>query len=79
MGHEPRILAQKEWGDLGDGLRALCVANENMDAVIAIDVGGTLLLDKNGSPFCGGGPFFDVWYADFSAHTCSLCVPTTQT
>ncbi len=58
MGHEPRILPQKKWVDLGDGLRVLCVANENMDAIIAIDAGGTLVLDKNDSPFCGEGPFF---------------------
>ncbi len=58
MGHEPRILPQKKWVDLEDGLRVLCVANENMDAILAIDAGGTLLLDKNDSPFCGEDPFF---------------------
>lgn len=57
-GITPTILPQKTWVDLGDGLRVLCVANENMDAILAIDAGGTLLLNKNDSPFCGEGPFF---------------------
>lgn len=57
-GFQVRILPQKKWVDLGDGLRILCVANENMDAIVAIEAGGVLLLNKNDSPFCGYGSFF---------------------
>lgn len=53
-----RILPQKEWVELEPGLRVLCVANENMDAIVAFDVGGILLLNKNDSPFCGEDTFF---------------------
>jgi hypothetical protein len=58
MGFKYRILPNKEWVSLADGLRVLCVANENMDAILAIDAGGVLLLDKNDSPFCGEDSFF---------------------
>ncbi len=39
-------------------MRILCVANENMDAIVAIEAGGVLLLNKNNSPFCGEDAFF---------------------
>jgi hypothetical protein len=58
MGFKHRILPNKVWVDLADGLRILCVANENMDAIVAIEAGGVLLLDKNDSPFCGEDRFF---------------------
>jgi hypothetical protein len=58
MGFTYRILPDKVWVTLHPGLRVLCVANENMDAIIAIEAGGVLLLNKNDSPFCGEDPFF---------------------
>jgi hypothetical protein len=58
MGFTHRILQDKAWVTLQPGLRVLCVANENMDAIIAIEAGGVLLLNKNDSPFCGEDPFF---------------------
>ena len=57
-GFKHRILPQKGWVDLAPGLRILCLANENMDAIVAIEAGGTLLLNKNDSPFCGEDTFF---------------------
>jgi hypothetical protein len=57
-GFSSRILPNKKWMTIEDGLRVLCVANENMDAILAIDAGGTLILDKNDSPFCGEDGFF---------------------
>lgn len=57
-GFKHRILPQKQWLELEPGLRILCVANENMDAIVAIEAGGALLLNKNDSPFCGDNAFF---------------------
>jgi hypothetical protein len=58
MDFKYRILPDKGWIELQDGLRVMCVANENMDAIIAIEAGGVLLLNKNDSPFCGEDRFF---------------------
>jgi hypothetical protein len=58
MGFKTRVLPNKQWVTLRDGLRVLCVANENMDAILAIEAGGVLLLNKNDSPFCGEDAFF---------------------
>lgn len=57
-GFTHRILPQKQFVTLEPGLRVLCVANENMDAILAIEVDGVLLLNKNDSPFCGEDRFF---------------------
>ncbi len=58
MGFTTRVLPDKQWVTLADGLRVLCVGNENMDAIIAVDAGGVLVLNKNDSPFCGEDAFF---------------------
>jgi hypothetical protein len=53
-----RTLPQKQWVELEPGLRVMCVANENMDAILAMEVDGVLLLNKNDSPLCGEDGFF---------------------
>lgn len=53
-----RVLPNKTWIQLEPGLRVLCVANENMDAILAIEVDHVLLLNKNDSPFCGENRYF---------------------
>jgi len=58
MGFTHRVLPQKQWVTLQPGLRVMCVANENMDAILAMEVDGVLLLNKNDSPFCGEDAFF---------------------
>jgi hypothetical protein len=74
LGFTTRILPQKTWVPLGDGLRVLCVANENMDAILAIDAGGTLLLNKNDSPFCGEDRFFRTMVSKFErSYLLALC------
>jgi hypothetical protein len=57
-GLRTRILPFKEWVTIEDGVRVMCLQNENMDAIIAVEVGGVLFLDKNDSPFCGEDRFF---------------------
>ena len=74
LGFKALVLPQKAWVDLDDGLRVLCVANENMDAILAIDAGGTLLLNKNDSPFCGEDSFFRGLVAQFrKSYLLQLC------
>lgn len=58
LGLQYQVMPQKTWVDLEPGLRAICVANENMDAIIAFDVEGVLLVNKNDLPFCGEDQFF---------------------
>ena len=53
-----RVLPNKTWIQLEPGLRVLCVANENMDAILAIEVDHVLLLNKNDFPFCGENRYF---------------------
>jgi hypothetical protein len=57
-GFRTRILPFKTWTTLEDGVRIMCVQNENMDAILAVEVAGALVLNKNDSPFCGEDPFF---------------------
>ena len=69
-----RILPDKQWVELRPGLRVLCVANENMDAIVAFDVQGKLLLNKNDSPFCGEDGFFRRLVGGFAqSYLMALC------
>lgn len=73
-GFTPRILPSKTWVNLAPGLRVMSVSNENMDAILAIDAGGTLLLNKNDSPFCGEDLFFRHLVSQFqSSYLFALC------
>lgn len=73
-GFTPRILPSKIWVNLAPGLRVMSVSNENMDAILAIDAGGTLLLNKNDSPFCGEDLFFRHLVSQFqSSYLFALC------
>jgi len=53
-----RICRSKEWVPISSGVRIMCVANLNQDTILAVDAGGTLIINQNDSPFCGEGPFF---------------------
>lgn len=57
-GFRTRVLPSKNWVELTNGLKVLSVANENMDAILAVEAGSTLVVNKNDSPFCGEEPFF---------------------
>ena len=73
-GFTTRILPSKTWVTLAPGLRVMSVSNENMDAILAIDAGGTLLLDKNDSPFCGEDRFFRHLVGQFAnSYLFALC------
>ena len=56
-GFKTCVLPFREWVALGDDARVMCLQNENMDAILAIELGDTLILNMNDSPFCGHGAF----------------------
>jgi hypothetical protein len=57
-GFRTRVLRFKQWTALMPGLRVMCLENENLDAILVIEAGDALIIDKNDSPFCGEDWFF---------------------
>src|SRR5262249_49520445 len=57
-GFRTRVLAFKQWTELAPGLRVMCLDNENLDAILVIEAGDALIINKNDSPFCGEDRFF---------------------
>jgi hypothetical protein len=73
-GFKVRILRFKEWVPLHAGLRVMCLQNENMDAILAVEAGDTLVLNKNDSPFCGEERFFRKLVRKYkSSYLLALC------
>lgn len=58
QGFRTRILRFKTWTPLAPGLRVMCLENENLDAILVIEAGDALIIDKNDSPLCGEDRFF---------------------
>src|SRR5215831_5201418 len=58
QGFPTRVLRFKEWTELAPGLRVMCLDNQNLDAILVIEAGGALIINKNDSPFCGEDHFF---------------------
>ncbi len=58
QGFRTRILRFKQWTELTPGLRVMCLENENLDAILVIEAGGALIVNKNDAPFCGEARFF---------------------
>lgn len=52
-GFTVRVLAYREWVDLGDGVRVLCLQNDNQDAMLCIEAGDALIVDMNDAPPSG--------------------------
>src|SRR5258708_39572746 len=57
-GFRTRVLRYKKWTELAPGLRVMCLNNENLDAILVIEAGGALMINKNDSPFFGEDPLF---------------------
>jgi hypothetical protein len=53
LGHKVRILKDHQWVTLSDRIKVYSIANKNQDAILLIDVGGTLIVDTNDSPDYG--------------------------
>lgn len=46
-GYKISILPDKQWVPLSDGIKVLCIADYNQDAVLLIDINGRLLVNLN--------------------------------
>lgn len=51
MGHNVRVLPTREWVSLSKRIRVMALPNKNQDSILLIDVGGTIIIDANDSPF----------------------------
>jgi hypothetical protein len=57
QGFDVRVMPYKTWMPLGDGVRAMCLDNQNQDAMLIVEVGDALLINQNDSPLCGEAGF----------------------
>jgi hypothetical protein len=48
-GHRTRVLPDRQWIQLSDGIRVYSVANQNQDSMLLIDVNGRLVINLNDS------------------------------
>lgn len=56
-GYRVRVLEDRVWVRLSDRVRVLCVPDYNQDAILLVDVGGTLVVDLNDANDRGWGTF----------------------
>lgn len=56
-GFDVTILGYKKWYRLSDGIRVLCIDNENQDGILVVEAGDALVVNLNDSPLCGEGAF----------------------
>ena len=52
-GYRVRVLPDREWIQLSQGIRVYSIANRNQDSVLLIDINGRLVIDQNDSPDFG--------------------------
>lgn len=52
-GFAVEVMPYRTWKQLSPGIRALCLDNENQDAILLIEAGDSLVVDLNDSPLCG--------------------------
>jgi len=52
-GFEVTVLPYRSWYRLTPDVRVMCIDNINQDAVLVIEVDGSLVVDLNDSPLCG--------------------------
>ena len=46
-GFDVRVLVDRTWHEVSPRIRVLCIADYNQDAVLLVDLGGTLIVNKN--------------------------------
>lgn len=56
-GCQVRILRDREWLQLSDRIRVLCIADSNQDAILLVDVNGRLVVNLNDASDTGWGRF----------------------
>ncbi len=52
-GFTVEVMPYRQWKQLSPGIRAMCLDNENQDAILIIEAGDSLIVDLNDSPLCG--------------------------
>jgi hypothetical protein len=52
-GFPVEVMPYRSWKQLSPGIRALCLDNENQDAILLVEAGDSLIVDLNDSPLCG--------------------------
>lgn len=57
QGENVRVLPDRRWVQLSERVRVLCVADSFQDAILLVDVGGTLVVDLNDASDRGWGRF----------------------
>ena len=72
-GFATRALPRKRWLEIAAGLKLMCV-DSDYGAVLAIDAGDLLILNKNDAPFCGAERFFRK-LARGTKRSCLLALP----
>ncbi len=56
-GFEVIVLTYRRWHDLGGGIRVQCLEHANQDAILLVEIGGTLLVNGNDCPLYGEIPY----------------------
>ena len=72
-GFATRALPRKSWFEIAAGLKLMCV-DSDYGAVLAIDAGGLLILNKNDAPFRGAERFFRKLARGYK-RSCLLALP----
>jgi hypothetical protein len=57
QGFDVEVMPYRRWKTLSDGVRCLCLDNENQDAILLVEAGDSLVVDLNDSPLCGDAGF----------------------
>ena len=78
-GCDVTVLKDRAWHQLSDRIRVACVANQNQDGILLIDVNGRLLVDMNDANWTHG--WFSFIRGPPSASTSRFCCvwSTTET
>ncbi len=57
QGFSVEVMPYRRWRTLSPGIRCMCLDNENQDAILLIEAGGSLIVNLNDSPLCGEAGF----------------------
>lgn len=73
-GYRVRVLEDRVWTRLSDRVRVLCIPDYNQDAILLINVGGTLVVNLNDASDRGWGTFVRRTVKQFEkSYLLSLC------
>ena len=57
QGFDVTVLKDREWTAVSEKIKVLSIADDNQDAILLIDIGGTLLVNTNDASHSGWGRF----------------------